>query len=274
MRALLCKRFHQPLLGVVLASLLLFAGPGSVSASEASPYELETGRELALTGIGLGLAGTAWLLDRKADPLTAEQIQGFQRSSVPGVDRGATRRWDPKAGKASDILLGVTALSPTAVILTDRGRKEPWTLGVMYLETVLLTNGAMALLKSAVSRTRPFVYNDDPEIPLEKKMGKDAQRSFPSGHTANAFAGAVLLSTTYEALYPGSDASGWIWATSLLAASTTGYLRYAAGKHFPTDIVAGAALGVFVGWLVPELHEVDPATNPGSPPLMTFSFRF
>ena len=31
-------------------------------------------------------------------------------------------------------------------------------------------------------------------------------------------------------------------------------LRVAAGKHFPTDVVAGAALGSAVGWLVPTIH--------------------
>jgi membrane-associated phospholipid phosphatase len=45
-----------------------------------------------------------------------------------------------------------------------------------------------------------------------------------------------------------------VWGTSLLAASVTGYLRYYAGKHYPTDIIAGAAMGSITGWGIPALH--------------------
>jgi len=31
-------------------------------------------------------------------------------------------------------------------------------------------------------------------------------------------------------------------------------LRVAAAQHFPTDVVAGAALGTGIGWLVPTIH--------------------
>jgi membrane-associated phospholipid phosphatase len=43
----------------------------------------------------------------------------------------------------------------------------------------------------------------------------------------------------------------------LAAAGTVGYLRFAAGRHYPTDILAGALIGSLVGWLVPQLHEID-----------------
>ena len=43
----------------------------------------------------------------------------------------------------------------------------------------------------------------------------------------------------------------------MTAAATTGYLRYAAGRHYPTDILVGAAMGAFVGYLVPSLHELE-----------------
>ena len=49
----------------------------------------------------------------------------------------------------------------------------------------------------------------------------------------------------------------------MAAAATTGYLRYAAGRHYPTDILAGAAMGAFVGYIVPSLHELE-ADGPGA----------
>ena len=41
------------------------------------------------------------------------------------------------------------------------------------------------------------------------------------------------------------------------AAATTAALRVAAHRHFPTDVVAGAALGTAVGWVVPLLHPLQ-----------------
>ena len=39
-------------------------------------------------------------------------------------------------------------------------------------------------------------------------------------------------------------------------AATTGALRVAAHKHFPTDVLAGAALGSAIGWFVPQLYPI------------------
>jgi membrane-associated phospholipid phosphatase len=46
-----------------------------------------------------------------------------------------------------------------------------------------------------------------------------------------------------------SDSTG-----SLFLASVVGYLRYEAGEHFPTDIVAGAVAGSAIGYAIPWMH--------------------
>jgi membrane-associated phospholipid phosphatase len=38
------------------------------------------------------------------------------------------------------------------------------------------------------------------------------------------------------------------------AALATGVLRVEAGKHFPTDVMGGAALGSALGWLAATIH--------------------
>jgi membrane-associated phospholipid phosphatase len=65
----------------------------------------------------------------------------------------------------------------------------------------------------------------------------------------------VFLNTVYGKLKPDSPLRPWLWAGSLVAAGTVGYLRYDSGNHFPTDILAGAAIGGLAGWMVPRLHE-------------------
>jgi membrane-associated phospholipid phosphatase len=94
----------------------------------------------------------------------------------------------------------------------------------------------------------------------------------PSGHSASSFAAAVHFSMVHQELHGGS---AWAWGGSLAVASATAFLRVAAGKHHPTDVVAGAALGAFVGWLVPTLHEADEnGAPPTEAPLITFGGRF
>jgi len=76
--------------------------------------------------------------------------------------------------------------------------------------------------------------------------------SFPSGHTANAFAGAEFMWQEYK------DVSPWLAASGYLAAATTGYLRLYNNKHWLSDVVAGAGIGIastkLAYWLYPKLQ--------------------
>lgn len=247
---------------MLMVLLLAITVADIVHAGDDFPYELEAGTEAAVTGSAAILFGLGYLADAGFEPLTPEEIAELDPESINWFDRSATRRWSPGAAKASDILLYGTMAAPVSLALTDQGSRQPGTLGLMYLETLLLQGGLTYLAKNTFSRTRPFVYNDDPDIPLALKMEKTARRSFHSGHTSSAFASMVFLASVFERLYPDSSARGWVWGGCLTAAATTGYLRYAAGRHYPTDILVGAAVGAFVGYLVPSLHEIE-TTDPG-----------
>jgi membrane-associated phospholipid phosphatase len=242
---------------LVLAQFIvafLFA-PAPALAQSADPYELSTYREwgLSLTGAGLLLAGLA--VQSNQQPLTLAEIEALDPNDVNAFDRPATGRWSTGADLASDVLVLTLIASPVTLAIAEAGSKNGLTLGLMYAETVLLNNGVTQLLKGATDRTRPFAYNDDPEIAEEKKQQTNTRRSFPSGHSANAFAAAVFLGTTYSKLHPESSARNWVWAGSLTAATAVGYFRYRAGKHFPTDIITGAVIGASFGYLIPKLHE-------------------
>ena len=64
-------------------------------------------------------------------------------------------------------------------------------------------------------------------------------RAFPSGHTTQAFVVASVIATSYD--------SFWVKATAYGAATMTAWARVRRGKHFPTDVVAGALIGTAVG---------------------------
>jgi membrane-associated phospholipid phosphatase len=266
--------------------LLLFLGPLlhiDVAAADVgiTPqyYELDTGREIALiVGGGLVLGG-AFLLQRNLPLLDDADLAALEGKDLHGgflgIDRPASRNWSPRANRASDVTLRLTQLGPLlqSFYEGEQSGEDTGTLLMMYGETVLLTSATNQLLKVLTHRTRPFVYNPDPSIPAELKRKIDARRSFPSGHAAGAFASAVHFSMVYERVN-GNQSSGAVWGASLGLATLTGYLRYAAGKHHPSDILVGAVLGSFVGWLVPTLHESEASKSGQTAPTLSFGFGF
>lgn len=62
--------------------------------------------------------------------------------------------------------------------------------------------------------------------------------SFPSGHTANAFAGATMLAIEYGENYK------WVPYVSYGFASGIGFMRMANNKHYISDVLFGAGLGI------------------------------
>lgn len=68
--------------------------------------------------------------------------------------------------------------------------------------------------------------------------------SFPSGHTATAFTNAALLYYEYK------DSNVWYASSGFLFATATGVLRIANNKHYTSDVLAGAGIGLASGLIV------------------------
>lgn len=138
--------------------------------------------------------------------------------------------------------------------------KEDWiTIGVMYGETYVLTRGIKELCKLSFNRARPYMYFDNP--PQKDIESGDWYLSFPSGHTAYAFATAAFSTYMVNTYYP--DAS-WKWALiggSYALATIDGALRIYGGCHFTTDVITGALIGTATGFLVPWLHTLSARAN-------------
>jgi PAP2 superfamily len=68
--------------------------------------------------------------------------------------------------------------------------------------------------------------------------------SFPSGHTTVAFTNASLLYYEYK------DSNLWYASSGFLFATATGILRVANNKHYTSDVLAGAGIGLASGLIV------------------------
>lgn len=80
-----------------------------------------------------------------------------------------------------------------------------------------------------------------------------ANNSFPSGHTATAFAGAEFLWQEYK------DVSVWYGISGYIVAVGTGAFRIYNDKHWLTDVAAGAGIGILstkvAYWINPWVQE-------------------
>ena len=232
--------------------LLVFAAAFPGPARGESPYRRSWSKDGWLAGgIAVAAAG-AIAVNQTPDPLTVREIDRLSRESVNAFDRGATYNYSGDISKASDLVVGVIAAAPLALLL-DAGVRDDWrTCALMYAETMALAVVLPAYGKGTVDRIRPFVYN--PRAPMDEKTTSDAKKSFFSRHTSAAFASAVFLSSVYGDYHPGSAARAYVWAGSLIAAAAVGAMRYESGEHFPTDIIAGAVAGSAAGYLIPRIH--------------------
>lgn len=103
--------------------------------------------------------------------------------------------------------------------------------------------GMTELLKRSIRRERPATtYPGELNI-YEIRM----DYAMPSGHTSGAFATATALSLKYPEWYVIVPA--YVWASSV------GLSRMHLGLHYPTDVLAGAALGAGSAFITYKINE-------------------
>ncbi len=100
---------------------------------------------------------------------------------------------------------------------------------------VVATDRVTGWLKQGIGRERPNGANT---------------RSFPSGHSSAAFAYAAMANRNIDRL---PLQQGWKYAAQTVETSfavLTAWARVEAGAHYPSDVLAGAALGNFISLLL------------------------
>jgi membrane-associated phospholipid phosphatase len=248
------RHTRSPLLGATCIAFTLLLG-GCVSTG-ARPWGanatfrpgLQRLRESAIDAatsprVWVPLAGAAvfqidgW--DRK--------VSNWARENTPvfGSEQSA-KDWSDYLRTASSV-----AYFGTVVFTPGPDELGPWihdkSRGLLVgLGAIAVTGAATTGLKSVTGRTRPNGENDE---------------SFPSGHTSHS---AVLTGLAHDNLDSMDLGAGTHQALDVgLDALTVGtaWARVEAGAHFPSDTLAGMALGNFISRFFDEAF-LGPATEP------------
>ena len=128
---------------------------------------------------------------------------------------------------------GIIWIALTVVLLCfKKTRKLGLAMGVaLIIQSVTINN----IIKPIVARPRPFEIN----TAIELLIAAPTDYSFPSGHTGASFA-------VVSAMFFGKNK--W-WPEVLVLALVIAFSRLYLYVHYPSDVLVGALIGIFAGWL-------------------------
>ncbi len=110
---------------------------------------------------------------------------------------------------------------------------------MIYLMANIIANGVVFPVKNWSHELRPDGSN---------------YQSFPSGHTTEAFASAEFMRMEFK------DVSPWYGVAGYAMATATGMLRMYNDKHWMSDVIAGAGVGIastrLAYWLYPKMQHL------------------
>ena len=99
---------------------------------------------------------------------------------------------------------------------------------------LITSSGASVVLMTSITNATKYT------IRRERPIGGPPFNSYPSGHTATAFMCAQMLHKEY-----GETLTPWISVGGYGIAATTGIMRVFANRHWCSDVLGGAAIGIF-----------------------------
>jgi len=126
-------------------------------------------------------------------------------------------------------------------------------LGVFIGVNFCMANVWNTMIKNVALRRRPYF---DTPVKCLKPVDASADIydiaaqgfSFPSGHSAGAVA-------TYGSI-GAFVKKGWAWAIAVVIPLLVGVSRFCVGAHYPTDVIAGWALGCVAVFLLPVIRRL------------------
>ncbi len=226
--------------------------------------------EWVVTGVSVALAAASLALPARPEAWNRPGFL-FDEPARRGV-RIRSEGWRLNVRDASDVLLSISSTYP---FLVDAMMAAWWHRGsstvatqmaLMNAEAMALTAAVQGAVSGLVSRERPYGREcGDPAFGASDDcLRYNRYRSFFSGHTSQAFVGAMLTCAHHAniPLYGSRGADRAACVSHVALAVTIGAMRMLADMHYASDAISGAVIGSAIGLAVPYLfHYRSEASN-------------
>jgi membrane-associated phospholipid phosphatase len=255
--------------------------PGGVTGNpvllaEAQAAERESAKEWRwrkagvpeYVAVSIAAVGTAFFETQNREPDEAKwrHTNGFDET-MRDIFRLESRTARDATQNASEFLMGIMIAAPFLETFSTLGVRDSswstqWQTQMVNVESFTFTSLVSSVLQNLFTRERPFVRNCE----NGDCEGYLKNRSMPSGHMAFALTGAGLICThqKYQEIYdPETERS--VCATGVGIAVVDGVLRIISDRHYTTDVLVGAAIGYFSGFILPRWLHYDHPQEPEAP---------
>jgi len=128
-------------------------------------------------------------------------------------------------------------------ILKNYGKKGIFIIIISLLVIAICDQIASHLIKNTVQRLRPSHSPGLENLLHYVNNYRGGKYGFVSSHAANSFGLAAFLFKFFN------DKKKWLSYFLIIAAILISYSRIYLGVHFPSDVFAGAIVGVFIGFI-------------------------
>ncbi len=129
-------------------------------------------------------------------------------------------------GDGGKIWIAATIL----LLIPEKTRKIGMMSALALLGSLIINNN---IIKNIIARPRPYMVLEE----LRILIPRPSEYSFPSGHTSSSFAAAIVF---YRQL-----PKKW-GVLAVVLAALIGFSRMYVGVHYPTDVLAGIGMGMFL----------------------------
>lgn len=237
---------------ILLLCLAALTPAAALRAQTTEPAEdpdpLFTSEDLWFAGAFVGGTVAMFPLDR--------YLSGVLRDSMP--QNNPVLRWSADAvgnvGRPGSFVIGTTMY--VAGLLSGNQRMED--LGLHGTEAVIMADLITRAIKGIAGRARPPLVGTDHPADFDpfRGIGNQDYQSFPSGHSAAAFAAAAAVTAETEQWWP--EWKPVIGTVMFGGASLVALSRMYNNRHWASDVVMGAAIGSFSGWKIVRYTRTHP----------------
>ena len=227
--------------------------PVAITPHNAEVYHIKPGIDIPLTLGGVGWSLYAFTKIYNKDTSTLAQVMALNRNNVSRFNRSAIDQYSQTAFDNSNIFFYGSMPLPLILLLDKKIRKDALKIGFLYLEAMGITGFLYTGSVYFHDKYRPYAYNSN--TPMVRRLRGGAKNSFFAGHVALVGTSTFFIAKLLSDYHPESKIKWLLYTLAAGATGTTGYLRYKAGEHFPTDVLLGVGIGTLTGILVPHFHK-------------------